>query len=155
MPLLRNGTAVDGKNEGTILVDLETWRADRDSLLSRNVPLGLCLKPEDAVESIAADIHCFALIALDFPAFTDGRPYSAARLLRERYGYAGELRATGNVLRDQLHFMKRCGFDSFDLAGGVADRDATAAYAAAMAEISVVYQPTGVVSPLGAKQSHG
>src|SRR5690606_12426030 len=64
-------------------------------------------------EEIAEDLQHFQVVALNFPAFTDGRHYSSARLLRERYGYKGEVRAIGDVLRDQLFLMRRCGFDAF------------------------------------------
>ena len=142
MPLLRNGTIVDdpwqGANAGTV-IDLATWQEDRVALLARNTPLALTLGPADRVDSLVADVHRFTMIALDFPAFTDGRPYSTARLLRERFGYRGELRATGDVQRDQMSFMERCGFDAFQVATEGAVED----YATAMSEISVSYQPVG------------
>lgn len=139
MPLLKDGALVEDPwlNGDGVRVDLATWQADRDALIARGVPLGLTLNPDDAVEPLGPDIHRFDLIALDFPAFTDGRPYSAARLLRERFGYRGELRATGDVQRDQMAFMARCGFDAFE----VADEHAAKDFAAAQAEISVTYQP--------------
>jgi len=139
MPLLKDGALTeDPWQHGTgMRVDLATWQADRDALIARGVPLGLTLNPDDAVEPLGPDVHRFDLIALDFPAFTDGRPYSAARLLRERFGYRGELRATGDVQRDQMAFMARCGFDAFE----VADERAAKDFAAAQAEISVTYQP--------------
>lgn len=142
MPLLSNGAVVDDPWQGGdtgLVIDLATWQEDREALLARNVALALTLSPSDPVESLAADVHRFTMIALDFPAFTDGRPYSAARLLRERFGYRGELRATGDVQRDQMSFMERCGFDAFQ----VATKDAVEDYAAAMSEISVIYQPVG------------
>ncbi|MHA1154101.1 MAG: DUF934 domain-containing protein, partial [Alphaproteobacteria bacterium] len=80
----------------------------------------------------------FQVIALEFPSFGDGRAYSYARLLRERHGYRGELRAVGNVLRDQALFMRRCGFDAFEVAEGTA----VAGWREALGEISVFYQPT-------------
>jgi uncharacterized protein (DUF934 family) len=79
------------------------------------------------------------MIALEFPAFRDGRAYSYARLLRDRYGYTGELRAVGDVLLEQLHFMHRVGFDAFL----IKDNDAIEAWQTALADISVWYQPTG------------
>jgi uncharacterized protein (DUF934 family) len=143
MSLLENGTIVDdpwhGRDDGT-LIDLATWQSDRTALLARNVPLALTLGPSDRIEPFAADVHRFAMIALDFPAFTDGRPYSTARLLRERFGYRGELRATGDVQRDQIAFMERCGFDAFQ----VETEDSVQDYAAAVTEISVTYQPVGL-----------
>ena len=70
------------------------------------------------IETIASDLQYFALIALDFPTFKDGRSYSHARLLRERYDFKGELRAIGDVLQDQLFFMERCGINSFRIRDG-------------------------------------
>jgi uncharacterized protein (DUF934 family) len=91
------------------------------------------------VKELLADLPRLALIALEFPKWTDGRAYSQARLLRERYGFEGELRATGQVLRDQFVFMLRAGFDAFEVKK---DSDA-AAFAAATKRYSVFYQPTG------------
>jgi uncharacterized protein (DUF934 family) len=123
--------------EGAVIVTLARWQANRDQLLARPTPLGVRLKSDQAPSAIAGDIERFDVIALEFPKFTDGRAYSSARLLRERHGFRGELRAVGNVLRDQLVFMRRCGFDSFlipETADGVA-------WAGSLRGISVVYQP--------------
>ena len=86
------------------------------------------LDAQDDPASIADDLAHFALIAVDFPRFTDGRGYSIARLLRQRYGYQGPLRAVGDVLRDQLFYMLRCGFDSFAMKHDEHIDDALAAY---------------------------
>jgi uncharacterized protein (DUF934 family) len=148
MPLLKNGQLVDdpwlslGDDEPVppnhpVLVSLERWQAERDTLLARNAPLGVRLANNQPVAALAADVGRLELIALNFPKFNDGRAYTQARLLRERYGYRGELRATGNVLRDQLFFMHRCGFDAFE----PAKPDAVAAWRAALSEFSIVYQP--------------
>jgi uncharacterized protein (DUF934 family) len=75
-------------------------------------------------------------VILDFPKYTDGRAYSQARLLRERHGYRGELRATGNVLRDQLLLMRRCGFDAYEV-----DARGAAGFAASMSAVTHAYQP--------------
>jgi len=93
----------------------------------------------DPVADLAPDLDRLELIVLEFPKFTDGRAYSQARLLRERYGYRGELRAAGNVLRDQLLFMQRCGFDAFELTQG----QPVQAWVAATNEFTVFYQPAG------------
>lgn len=74
---------------------------------------GVCLAPDDEVEALQPYLHCLPLIAIDFPSFRDGRGYSLAYLLRKRLGWQGELRAVGDVLRDQLSHMRQCGFDSF------------------------------------------
>ena len=98
------------------------------------------LWPNDRnVAELAPHLDRLALVALVFPNFRDGRAYSQARLLRERYGFRGELRATGEVLRDQFLFLARAGFDAFEVKK---DADA-AAFAAAIARYSVFYQPTG------------
>ncbi len=122
--------------QGPIAVSFARWQADRTALLQHPGALGLVLKSHEAADLAAGDLEKFALIALEFPKFTDGRPYSTARLLRERHGYAGELRAIGRVLRDQLQFLKRCGFDSFVLAKEVPAAD----LAKALDEVTVVYQ---------------
>ncbi|MBL8403338.1 MAG: DUF934 domain-containing protein [Dechloromonas sp.] len=102
---------------GDILFPLAVWQARQAELAGRE-RLGLLLQPDDKVEDVAADVARFALIAVNFPKFVDGRGYSTAALLRQRYGYSGELRAVGNVLHDQLFFMKRVGFDSHALTDG-------------------------------------
>lgn len=130
---------------GAVIVTLKRFQANRDQLLARATPLGLRLKSDQAPSLIAGDIERFDVIALEFPKFTDGRAYSAARLLRERYGFRGELRAVGNVLRDQLAYMRRCGFDSYEVKEGID----TAAWTAALGGLSVVYQPaTDAATPV-------
>lgn len=111
---------------GPLVVPLPFWQAHRESLAARRDPLGVWLEPHDEPASIAGDLAAFALIAVRFPKFTDGRGYSIAALLRTRYGYTAELRAIGDVGRDQLFYLKRCGFDSFALP---AHRDPEAALA--------------------------
>jgi uncharacterized protein (DUF934 family) len=98
---------------GKLLLPLTLWLEQREQLLATEGPLGVWLAGDDATESIAADLGRLALVAIRFPVFSDGRGYSSARILRERLGYRGELRAIGDVLRDQLFLMRRCGFDSF------------------------------------------
>lgn len=98
-----------------VIVSLARWQRDRAALISRLPHVGLVLRSDQPPTDAAEDIARFGLIALEFPKFTDGRAYSYARLIRERYGFTGELRAVGNVLRDQLLFMRRTGFDAFEL----------------------------------------
>lgn len=95
----------------------------------------LVISNDAAVADIACDLNGFDVIILDFPAFKDGRAYSQARLLRSRFGYTGEIRARGNVLRDQIAFMVRCGFNAFEVDG----LDAASADAA-LHELSFAYQ---------------
>jgi uncharacterized protein (DUF934 family) len=151
MPLLRNGALRDDEWQrvdddaeslpagAAVIVSFTRFRAERETLLARNAPLGVLLKNTDPVEELGSDAARFALIALEFPKFGDGRAYSQARLLRERYGFTGELRATGQVLPDQLHHMRRCGFDAFELAKG----EPLEAWRRALHTFSAVYQPTG------------
>ena len=124
--------------EGAVVVSLARWQAEREALLARGLPVGVHLKSDQSPESIADDLARVSLVALEFPQFRDGRAYSYARMLRERYGYEGEIRAVGDVLMEQLHFMVRTGFDAFELAGD----DPLRQYATAMADFSIWYQPT-------------
>jgi uncharacterized protein (DUF934 family) len=129
--------------DAAVLVPLAWWQNQRETLLARPGKLGVWLDSHDDPAAIAADLPHFKVIAVNFPKFTDGRGFSTARLLRERYGYQGELRAIGEVLRDQLQEMERCGFDAFLLR---ADQNAQAALSA-FADLSDQYQ-TSVSQPL-------
>ena len=97
------------------LLPLALWLARKDEILARRIPCGVWLESNEGPETLAADLEHFPVIGVNFPKFTDGRGYSTARLLRERYAYSGEIRAIGDVLQDQLYFMKRCGFDAYAL----------------------------------------
>jgi uncharacterized protein (DUF934 family) len=121
---------------GPIAVPLGAWKERRAELALRKEPLGVWLKPDDDPKDIAADIDVLSLIAVQFPKFTDGRGYSTAYLLRQRFGYRGELRAFGDVGRDQLFYLSRVGFDSFRLAD---HRDAESALAS-FNDFTVRYQ---------------
>lgn len=111
------GELPEAPAQGDVIVPLALWLARRDELLARAEAgtLGIWLDASEGPEAVADDVRRFALIAVNFPKFGDGRGYSIARLLRERYGYKAELRAIGDVLHDHLHFMKQCGFDAFVL----------------------------------------
>ena len=109
---------------GDIIVPLAVWLEQRNVLLSRPGRLGVWLDGDDEPALIAEDLKNFGVVAVHFPRFTDGRGYSLGRLLRQRYGWRGELRAVGDVLRDQLFYLSRCGFDAFALRE---DQDASAA----------------------------
>lgn len=99
------------------IISLNRWQENAEELmpLAQAGKLALHLNSDETADLIAEQAQSFALICIDFPKFADGRGYSAARLLREKYGYQGELRSVGDVLIDQLFFMQRCGFNSFDL----------------------------------------
>lgn len=130
--------------EGDVIVPLARWLAERDSLLARTGRTGVQLDPADEPEALVEDLPRLPLVAVNFPAFTDGRGYSTARLLRQRFGFTGELRAVGDVLRDQVFYLARCGFDVLDLR---ADQDVAAAIGA-LADFSEVYQAAVDRGPL-------
>jgi len=128
---------------GDCIAPLALWQTEREALKSRQGGLAIWLDADEEVEAIAADLPNFVLIALNFPAFTDGRAYSSAALLRQRYGWTGEIRAIGDVLRDQLFAMRRCGFDAFAIR---ADKDPHDALKG-LSDFSESYQAS-VVQPL-------
>lgn len=146
MPLLKDGRIVEDSwvrvddeagiaDETAVVVSLERWQSDA-TLRGRNAPVAVLLENDQPVAEIIDDLHAIAAVFLTFPAYTDGRAYSQARLLRQRHGYEGEIRATGNVLRDQYPLMRRCGFDAFEVAEN-ADLDGWERSAGAM---SLKYQ---------------
>jgi len=147
MPLIKDNVFVentfahvaDGETlpEGAIVVSLKRWQAEREALATRNAPLGVRLSSDQSPEVLGADVNHFALIELEFPKFRDGRGYSYARILRQRLGFTGEIRAVGDVLRDQWLFMSRCGIDAFEVRPGTRLED----FRAALAEQTVFYQP--------------
>jgi uncharacterized protein (DUF934 family) len=100
---------------GDTIVPLALWLKHHEDFLAYPGKIGLWLDANEGPEAVSGDLSRFQLIAVNFPKFGDGRAYSIARLLRERYGYKGELRAIGDVLRDHLTFMAQCGFDAFAL----------------------------------------
>lgn len=103
-----------------VLVPLACWQERRGALLDRPPQLlGVWMNGEDEPALIGPDAGHFGCIAIHFPAFMDGRGFSCGRLLRERYGYRGELRAIGDIIPDQLHYLWRCGFDAFELPDAV------------------------------------
>ena len=104
--------------QGDVILSLARFQAEGDRLLSEGRAVGVRLKSDEEAEALAYDLPRLALVALEFPKFRDGRAYSNARILRERYGFKGEVRAVGDVLREQAMFMLRCGFDAFEPADG-------------------------------------
>jgi uncharacterized protein (DUF934 family) len=148
MPLIKDGRFVAdpwrhlGDDEPVAAIPRVTvsdrrWRAERAALIDSGALLGVRLANDVSPQALAGDLDRFGLVVLTFPRFTDGRAYSQARLLRGRLGYRGELRAQGEVLRDQLLFMQRCGFDAW----AVPERAETENWLAAFAEFDVFYQP--------------
>lgn len=104
--------AVDTNASG-IIVPLNVWQAQKSKLEARKSDIGVWLNSDQLADELGTDAAGFAIVALNFPGFMDGRGFTAARLLRERFGFEGELRAIGHVIRDQLFFLQRCGFNSF------------------------------------------
>ena len=149
MPLVENGHIVEdryryvGADEPIpervpVIVPAQRFLADPDALTGRDGSLGVLWPNDRRIAELAPWLGHLALVALQFPKFRDGRAYSQARLLRETYGFRGTLRATGDVLRDQFHFLIRAGFDSFEV-----KKPADAgAFVQAASRYSVVYQPS-------------
>jgi len=123
-----DGLVPDFPAEADLIVPLALWRLRREDLLARHRRLGVRLEPHDDPAGVVGDLVHFALVAVNFLKFGDGRGFSTARLLRERYGYEGELRAIGQVGRDHLYFMEQCGFDAFLLRDGEDAQEALGAF---------------------------
>jgi len=150
MPLVRNGKiAVDEfvrladdaplPEEGAVLVSAARLLENAETLLRGGRKVGVIWPNNRDLDDLVLYLDRVAAVALAFPTFRDGRAYSQARLLRERYRYRGELRATGQVLRDQFVFMLRAGFDAFE----VKKQGDAEAFAQTTRRYSVFYQPTG------------
>lgn len=127
MPLLKHGTEIanmwtyleDGESlmpDAAVTLPLARFLAEAGALAGRNAPVGVRLFPADDAEALAPHLEWIGLIEIAFPKYTDGRGYSQAQLLRRRHGYRGELRAVGHVLRDQIFYMNRSGFDAYETA---------------------------------------
>jgi uncharacterized protein (DUF934 family) len=150
MPLVRHGKITQDAfvhvaddaplpGDGAILISAARFLDDPEGLCRRVGRTGVIWPNGRDVDDLVPWLDRLAVVALVFPSFRDGRAYSQARLLRERYFYRGELRATGQVLRDQFVFMLRAGFDSFE----VKKESDAMAFAATAKRYSVFYQPTG------------
>lgn len=149
MPLVKNGApaadpfapVADGEPlpDGPVIVSADRLLAESATLVARNGEIGVDWPNDKDVSELQPFLSRLSLVTLTFPKFRDGRAYSQARLLRERFGYKGELRAVGNVLRDQVLMMARAGFDAFAFAK---EADA-AAFGQELSSYSVFYQPTG------------
>ncbi|HXW43099.1 MAG TPA: DUF934 domain-containing protein [Xanthobacteraceae bacterium] len=148
MPLVENGRIVadryrrvaDGApvpDRVPVIVTAQRFLAEADTLIRRDGSLGVEWPNDRRVAELKPWLGHLALIALNFPKFRDGRAYSQARQLRETYGFRGTLRATGDVLRDQFHFLARAGFDSFDVKKPADAR----VFAEVLARYSAYYQP--------------
>ena len=150
MPLVKQGRVAtdifvhvaDGAElpgDGAVLISAARFLEDPEALLRRAGKTGVIWPNNRDLDDLVPYLDRLAVVALVFPTFRDGRAYSQARLLRERHNYRGELRATGQILRDQFVFMLRAGFDAFEVKK---DSDAEA-FANTVKRYSVFYQPTG------------
>lgn len=120
-----------------VLVSLTRWLRDRAVLSARNSPVGVVLKSSEAPAALADSLDSLALIAIEFPAFRDGRGFTSAYRLRTQLGFTGELRAFGHVLPDQAQFLARCGFDSIVIKDDARLSD----WQRGLSEMTVWYQP--------------
>ncbi|MFT5322088.1 MAG: hypothetical protein ACI934_002251 [Pseudohongiellaceae bacterium] len=121
-----------------VLVPLSLWQEHKSDLQASEKDIGVWLDSDDDTYELGSDALDLPLIALNFPVFMDGRSYSSAAILRKRIGYKGELRAVGEILRDQLFYMKKCGINSFEISDSVKLEDALAAFS----DFSNSYQST-------------
>jgi uncharacterized protein (DUF934 family) len=117
------GEAVPENANTGVILPLSRFQSEGPALLDQGRAVGVRLKSDEAVEALAYDLPRLALVALEFPKFRDGRAYSSAALLRQRYGYTGQIRAVGDVLREQANYMVRCGIDAFEPADGSTPED--------------------------------
>jgi uncharacterized protein (DUF934 family) len=125
-------------NGDPLIIPLAQWLGDTDRWRQRTGPLGVRLAPAERVEDLAGSLAVLKLVAVEFPGPGDGRGYSQGRLLRERLGFSGELRAIGaGVRQDQVFLLARCGFDALELAVG----EDPAAARRALQRYDVAYQP--------------
>lgn len=141
--LLREAASLADLPDGVpVIVPLALWLERRAALIARG-EAGVWLAPAEHPGALADDMHRLPVIAIDFPQFTDGRGYSHARLLRDRHRYAAELRAIGDIQRDQLYYLAQCGFDAFAIPDSRNADDALAAFA----DFSDGYQATATRAP--------
>jgi uncharacterized protein (DUF934 family) len=149
MPLIKNGAFVEDRfvfipegqafpDDGGVMVSLARFQSERDSIIAHHRPVCVRLAAAENPEVLKDDLANIDAIALEFPIFRDGRAFSWARMLRERFAYQGEIRAVGHFLYDQLAFLMRVGFDAFE----VRQDFRIAEFSRAMDEMTYVYQPS-------------
>lgn len=148
MPLLKNGQPIEDSwveladdaalpAAGAVIVSFERWQRERATLIARGAPLGVRLKNTTTPAELADDLPQLQLVAVELPKFRDGRAFTQARALRERHGFAGEIRALGHIIPDQYLFLTRIGVDTVV----VPEARLTEAWQQALREFSVAYQP--------------
>ena len=146
MPLLKSGQFVDDNwsqagedslpEDGKIIVSLEQFEADKETLLKRNGSLAVQIPNDVDVFTLKSDLEHIEMIVVQFPTFPDGRAYSQARQLRSELGFEGEIRAIGNILPDQMSFMRQCGINAFE----VDDRFSEEVWQKTMGDMTLSYQ---------------
>ena len=132
------------------IITLGSWRKHEEQLTHLNTPLGIVLESEESPILISNVLSRFSLVALNFPKLSDGRGFSYARLLRERFNFVREVRAVGDIRRDQYLFLLRCGFDAFE----IDDSSDLSGWHEAAREVSVFYQPSSDRAPWVARRRH-
>ena len=148
MPILKHGKIIDDNwqnladddvlpETGQVIVSLTRWLAAQTELIDSQLSLGVRITGDVDVSTIVSDLNYFDLVAVNFPGIADGRGYSQARLLRHRYGFLGELRATGPLVRDVFVALERVGFDAIE----ARDNAEAEAWSEAVARITVRLQP--------------
>ena len=149
MPLIKDGKFADDRfvfipdgqafpEDRGVMVTLSRFQSERDALLAHHRPVAVKLAANENPDVLKDDLDRIDAIAIEFPIFRDGRGFSWARMLRERFGYKGEIRAVGHFLYDQLAFLVRVGFDAFDVRQDFRIEE----FERAMAEMTYVYQPS-------------
>ncbi|HEX2590278.1 MAG TPA: DUF934 domain-containing protein [Rhizomicrobium sp.] len=148
MPLIKDGAFAEDPfvraaddaplTDAPTIVSYARFAKERDTLLARNAPLGIRLKPADNPEALGDDVHHFTVVELEFPSFSDGRGFSWARILRTRMHYKGEVRSVGHTIYDQLPLLHRVGVNAFEVPEGFTIEK----YNRALGEMTNVYQPS-------------
>jgi uncharacterized protein (DUF934 family) len=126
----------------SLIIPFAQWQQEREQWLARKIRLGVRLGPAHPVESLAPDLNSLSLVAIEFGGISEGRGYTQAQMLRQRYKFTGEVRAVGKVQRDQFFYMARCGFDAFELPEGADLEGALASFK----DFTVAYQPAADVA---------
>jgi uncharacterized protein (DUF934 family) len=138
--------------EGPVAVGKDRFMAERETILARNGEVGVVIQSGESLDGLEQDLQRLRLVVLVVPRYTDGRNYSNAAMLRERHGYAGEIRVTGDVLHDQIPLMARCGVDAFDV---TSEHTRRALAEGRVRGVSVHYQPmagaSGETVPAGTR----
>lgn len=116
-PFLSKDATLEAVTASTTVVPLALWLSHKDALIERGID-AVWVDSDEAIDPLKDQLKQLTLVAIHFPAFADGRGFSLGRMVRERFAFNGEIRAFGNVIQDQAHFLKRCGFNAMDFREG-------------------------------------